>query len=421
VGCFYGAGNDPANGQSGHHPLDIRVEAGQVWLTTEKEGLLRIDRQHKSIRQITQSTHPRALPTNQLLSFADDPTRPDLLWIGSYEGLICLDKRTLTSRFFSTDEGLPDNTIYSVAADRQGYLWLSTNKGLCRFHPVTHQVRVFQTEEGLPGNEFNRFHHLRLPDGRLAFGGTEGWVLFDPAQLEEDRFHPPVALTGLKINNVPVHYGTGDSLLPAPLNSLPELVLPHDQNSLTFEFAGLQFNQPSKLSYRYRLAGYDNGWITAGNLPLANYTKLPPGRYALLVNATNTSGQWSRHVKALSLRIKPPLWATWWAYTLYAFLAAGLGYGFLRIRLNRERLRHAMSLKEQEAEHLRTATEWKTRFFANITHEFRTPLTLIVSPLEQLMAQPAPPEAENAPPAAPGDAPQCPAPLATDQSTAGRV
>jgi signal transduction histidine kinase/DNA-binding response OmpR family regulator len=147
--------------------------------------------------------------------------------------------------------------------------------------------------------------------------------------------------------------------------------------------------------YRYRLEGYDNGWVHAGKLPIANYTKLPPGRYVLRVNATNTAGQWSRHVKTLAIQVQPPLWATWWAYALYAFLGAGAVYGFVRLRLNRERLNHAILLKEQQAEHLRRTTEWKARFFANITHEFRTPLTLIVSPLEQILAQPVPPPAEQ--------------------------
>jgi ligand-binding sensor domain-containing protein len=256
-------------------PVDLLVDEKKLWVTTGNDGLWCIDIQSKQVQHFRQQTNPAVLPNNLLLGLLPDRTRPDLIWIGSYEGLICLNKKTLKSQLFSTEDGLPDNTIYSILPDKAGYLWLSTNKGLCRFHPVTHQVRVFQTADGLPGDEFNRFHHLELPDGRLAFGGTDGWTLFDPNTVKDDNYQPPVAFTSLRINTVPVHYGSNRPLT-APLNSLNELSLPYDQNSLTFEFAGLEFNQPQKLLYRYQLEGYDDNWIQAGHSPLVNYTKLPP-------------------------------------------------------------------------------------------------------------------------------------------------
>ena len=372
-------------------PVDLLADQTSLWLTTASEGLWAVDLPTRQFRHIRQQTHPAALPTNLLLGLVPDPTRPDLLWIGSYEGLICLNKKTLKSQFFSTEEGLPDNTIYSIVPDKAGYLWLSTNKGLCRFHPVTHQIRKFQTADGLPGDEFNRFHHLQLPDGRLAFGGTDGWTLFDPTTVKDDNYQPPVAFTNLSINNTPVSYGS-TVLLTAPLNRLTELVLPFDQNSLTFELAGLEFNQPQKLLYRYQLEGYDDNWIQAGHSSVINYTKLPPGQYVLKINATNMTGQWSRQIRTLPVIIKPPFWQTWWAYGFYGLLLSGLIRAYIHYRLNRERLRQEVVLKEKEAEHLKANAEWQTRFFTNITHEFRTPLTLIINPLERLLEQPALPQ-----------------------------
>ncbi len=182
-------------------PQDLLDDGKNVWVTTAKDGLLRIDRSTSSIIHLKASPSADSLPTNQLLGLLPDPRRDSLLWIGSYQGLICLNKSTLRSEIFSVKEGLPDNTIYSLVADRSGTLWFTTNKGVCRFDPVTHRIRVFRTAYGLPGDEFNRFHHLVLPDGRIAFGGTDGWTVFDPVAIKDDDFQPRVAFTGLRINN----------------------------------------------------------------------------------------------------------------------------------------------------------------------------------------------------------------------------
>lgn len=361
-------------------PADIEVDDRHIWITTEAHGLLCIDRKTKQLRQFTRERFPQLLPTNQLIGIEKDPTDPNLFWIGSYEGLVCFNRHTCRSRIFTPENGLPDNTIYSILADDAGYFWLSTNKGICQFHPRSFQIRVFRTVDGLPGDEFNRFHHLRLPDGTLAFGGTEGWVHFNPVRLHTDGFSPRVMLTDVRVNNVSI-----DRQLNATvLNSGEDWELPFDQNSLTFEFAGLQFNQPQKLQYRYQLEGYDDGWVYAGNTPSAHYTKLPPGRYVFLVNATNTTGRWSPHVKRLSIVVRPPFWRTWWAYLGYACVAGGLLWLYIRYRINQERLQQAVSLREKEAEQLRRMDEMKGHFFSNIAHEFRTPLALILAPAELL-------------------------------------
>lgn len=368
-------------------PQDIVADEQAIWISDHEHGLIRIERATKQIRVISQTTPRSHFPSNLLLGMQPDPTRPNLLWIGSHEGLICFDKTTLRGRVFTTADGLPDNTIYSVLADEPGYLWLATNQGLCRFHPRTHQVRTLTTADGLPGDEFNRFHHLRLPDGRLAFGGTEGWLLVDPRSIQPDRFQPPVALTELKINNRTVPITPGRGLLPVPINDLDALVVSYGQNTLSLSFAGLQYNQPAKLQYRYQLAGYDDDWVGAGTSPLAAYTQLPPGHYVLRVNATNTTGQWSRHIRTLSITVKPPWWRTNLAYLLYILSGIGLIRFYVRYRTQRERTAQLQLVQKREAEQLRVVDEMKTRFFANITHEFRTPLTLILSPVEALLSE----------------------------------
>ena len=361
-------------------PQDIVVDQNAIWITDHRYGLIRIERATKQIRVMNQATPGAPLLTDMLLGLQPDPTRANRLWIGSHAGLISLDKTTLRGRTFTTADGLPDNTIYSVLADRRGYLWLSTNQGLCRFDPRSHQVRSFNTTDGLPGDEFNRFHHLALPDGRLAFGGTQGGVLFDPRTIGDDGFAPPLALTELKLNNRSIPLTPGRGILPVPLNELRELAVPFEQNTFSVSFAGLQYNQPARLQYQYQLVGYDQTWVDAGRVPLAAYTQVPPGQYTLRVRATNTTGQWSPHGHSLRIRVRPPWWRTSWAYGTYLLLGFSLLRAYLRLRSQRER-------GEQQAAQLREVNQIKEQFFANVTHELRTPLTLILSPVETLLSE----------------------------------
>ncbi|WP_031529663.1 hybrid sensor histidine kinase/response regulator transcription factor [Dyadobacter crusticola] len=365
-------------------PQDISMDRDRIWITTEMHGLIIINRRSGKMQLLKHHQGPGALPTNQLLGLKQDPSRPYLLWIGSRNGLICLDKKTLKAEIFNTNTGLPDNTIYTLLSDQYGNLWFGTNKGLCSFSPITHKVKVFQTRHGLLEDEFNRFHQLMLPDGRLAFGGTHGWTLFDPNKIKEDVYQPAVALTSLKINNETATQSS-DGFLKQPLNAVDKLVLPHDQNTVTLFFAGLQYNQPQDLQYRFRLSGYDNEWINSGHIPFANYTKIPPGSYEFMVNASNTTGQWSNEIKKLHITVLPPWWRTWWAYLFYVLVIAGSVWYWMRLQTIKIELRKSVELKKQEAQQLRALSEMKERFFTNVTHDFRTPLTLILSPLTPLI------------------------------------
>lgn len=364
---------------------DVLADSGNLWVTTADKGLLRLSLSGQRYQAIQFGSPIGNQAIYSLLGLEHDPTRPHLLWIGSYQGLICLNKKTLRYQRFTTEEGLPNNTIYSVVPDRQGYLWLSTNKGLCRFHPIRHTVLNLNTADGLPGDEFNRFHHLKLPDGRLAFGGIKGWITFDPALIREDKSEPVVALTEFKINNRSVDQYSIYSPLAAPVNKLTELSVPFDQNYLTFGFAALRTPQPNRVTYRYQLLGYDKEW-TVGSQLTANYTKLPPGSYTLRVNAANAAGRWSSHVKELAIRIQPPVWASGWAYGLYALLAGSALVGFVRFRVRLDRERQERLVRERQTNELRQLDQAKTRFFANVSHELRTPLSLILGPLSSLLS-----------------------------------
>ncbi|GAA4451437.1 hypothetical protein GCM10023189_13490 [Nibrella saemangeumensis] len=370
---------------------DLEPMGSVVWMASFLgKGLFKYDlHQRKIVAQLLhQPTKQQSLPTNQLMCLAADPYHPAVLWIGTLgAGLARFDTQTGRFRTFSEQDGLPNNTITSLLTDRQGYLWAATYKGLVRLNPRTFHKRVFTRSDGLQDHEFVYALSTRLPDGRLAFGGRTGMTVFDPAALQENLFEPPVVLSGLRINNAVIEAEGPSSPLPEPINALDQLTLDHTQNFLTFEFAGLQYSKPEKIQYRYRLAGVDDDWVNAGTQNTANYTQLRPGRYTFEVMATNADGRWSRHVKQLDVMITPPFWATWWAYALYTLAFGGAVFGFVQFRIGQARQQQAMQLKQQEAEQLRAVDELKTRFFSNITHEFRTPLSLILSPTEKLLQE----------------------------------
>ena len=375
-----------------NHPYVIRamiVDGGRVYLATKNHGLLQADLSTKRlIHWQSGGSSPGMLPDDALLCLAQDPVHYNHLWIGTFgRGLCQLDKLTGQIRQFTMNQGLPNNVIYAIRPDRNGHLWLSTNRGLCRFDTRTHEARNYTADDGLPSDEFNPMHDVTLPDGRLIFGGIYGYTIFNPGRIREDLFKPIVSLTALRINNQVVNTTTPDSPIQRDINETKEIELTHEQNFLSIDFAALQFNQSRKNQYRYKLIGLDNNWIYSGNQATATYTNLPPKTYTFVVNASNTSGIWSPYNHQLHITIEPPLWATWWAYSAYALLLLGILVVYVRVRIRRMQHRSQMALREQETNQLKHLDEVKSRFFANITHEFRTPLTLIISPLEEILKE----------------------------------
>ena len=278
------------------------------------------------------------LPSKELVTVSKDRDDGNILWIGTLsDGLIRLDTRTGHTQVFSIATGLPNNTVYGVVEGDDRQLWCSSNKGIFAFDKQRHTARSFTSRDGLTDDEFNRFYYMSLPGGDLAFGGPLGYTIFNPATLETDHFDPAITLTGLEVINRP----KPDS----PLSSLSELQLRYDQNSITAEFAAMQFDFPEKQQYRYMLEGFDNSWRLTGNENRANYTSLPPGGYTLLLNASNTSGKWSSHIRRIRIVIAPPFWSTWWFYTAVALSLGLLVWLFLQVRIKSLKKVHQQQLQ----------------------------------------------------------------------------
>ncbi|CAN0381485.1 unnamed protein product, partial [Phaeothamnion confervicola] len=322
-----------------------------------------------------------------------DPLDENLLWVGTFGGGLCrFDKRTGHCERLTKQNGLPNNVVYAAIPDRRGSVWVATNQGLSQVNRKTLRTRTYTREDGLMADEFNRFHALALPDGRIFLGGMEGITAFDSKQANEDRYRPPVYVTGISINNAPLEPRLSAGELPVA--AMQALDLAYWQNFLTIEFAAMQYNRSDKIRYRYQLQGVDERWIET-ETPVTKYTDLRPGHYVLRLNASNTLGVWSPEVRELHISVSPPWWQTWWAYVLYFLAFLAVVYGLLRVYVNRVRMQQSIvfkqkeiDLKAREAEQLRELDEMKTRFFSNITHEFRTPLTLILGPAGQMREEP---------------------------------
>jgi len=300
-------------------------------------------------------------PQRQLMTVCQDPFEKDILWLGTYsDGLIRFNKTTAICQYYTKETGLPNNTVYSILPDQNGLLWCSSNKGVFSINPKSGKVRSYVTKGEIPVDEFNRFHYFSLPDKQMAFGGTEGYTLFDPESLVDDTYEPKIALTNIKINNKNSSPDDPETPVTGAINSLEEIVLPYDKNFLAFEFAALQYNIPEKLQYRYMLSGLDDGWVMAGTDNVATYTTIPPGSYTLKINASNTAGIWSRHVKSVRIIITPPFWKTLWFMGLCFLFFSGLMYFLVKRRIKNirekdlERMAFEREAMELEAQAMRS-------------------------------------------------------------------
>lgn len=321
----------------GINTTDLLIDGeDKFWVTTAFEGLYFYNKQTGKVIHYTYSEKPGSLPTNQLIHIEQDAADSTILWISSLgAGIIRFNKITGKCTFFTERDGLPHNTVYAMVPDDNGIFWCSSNKGIFSFDPKTNQVlQSFTSEDGLAGDEFNRFHFFKFSNGNIAFGGIEGYTVFNPRTVQKDLYQPPVAFTGIAINNTPADFRQPSSPFKRAVNSLTEISLPYDQNFLTFQFAALEYNIPEKIKYRFTLEGFDDDWVYANNNNIATYTKLPPGDYTFKVNATNTSGKWSKYLKTVSVIIRPPFWKTWWFTSLWILVVAYLIYFVIRYRIS---------------------------------------------------------------------------------------
>lgn len=374
---------------------------GTYWMGTA-EGFARVTykRATDTMPQITwfynNSNNRNSLNYNHVSCFLDDPVQPDTyLWICTKGGgLNRLNK--ITGDFFhlTSNEGLPDDVVYGVLSDDVGNIWGSTNRGI--FCMMTGKgkdstnltFRNFTKAYGLQDDEFNTSAYAKLPNGNLAFGGVNGLNIFNPKEILAAGFTPPVFITNIMVNNLPVTPGDKTGVLQNNIEETKSITLNYLQDILTLEFSSLDFTAPNQNRYRYQLVGADADWVESGSRRTATYLHLPPGKYTFIVQGSNSQGIWSNKTAALNITVLPPWWRSWPAYICYVLLIALGIRAYFKFSVNRARLRSQLIFEQREAKRIKEIDSLKTQLYTNITHEFRTPLTVILGMAQQVVKNP---------------------------------
>lgn len=317
------------------------------------------------------------------------------------------DGKVFRFEYFTKKNGLCSDEINDILEDNKGRLWLGTENGISRFDPETENFTNYNKTDGLLSYAFS-FQGYKSQEGEMFFPSDNGLLAFYPDSIVDNPIIPPVVITDLKIFNETVPVG-GKSPLQTSISSTEEITLPYNQNFLSFEFAALNYLHTEKNRYKYKMEGLDPDWITAGTRRHADYPDLKPGEYTFRVIGSNNNAIWNMEGASLHISILPPWWATYYAYSIYVFLLIALIMGYVRFRTWQvrnekqilekqvqvrthqieERQREIESQKEllqKQNVKILDMDQMKTKFFNNISHEFRTPLTLIQGPVEDLMA-----------------------------------
>jgi len=347
--------------------------AGILW-AGDYSRLIKIDRLHKK--------HVFIPVNSAIRSMLED--RHGNFWIGTEGGgLLLFDRRNNTFKRYTDVNGLPGNSVLNLLEDNSGRIWLSTFNGISVFDTVSGKFRNYVTADGLQSNQFNYNAALKLGSGELLFGGIRGFNRFDPEHINSGSNHPQLRITGLKVNNVPIEerreYLDGTSLV-----SIKGITIPYNQATLAIDYVALEYSFPEKISYAYFLEGWDRSWNEVGKTKTAYYSRLNPGKYILQIKSTGSDGNWLPP-KRIYITILSPWYLTWWALPVAAMILVVIMYLIRQNRIKQIRLKYEVTMANSNMEKEKELNEKKLSFFTNISHEFRTPLTLIINPIKDLL------------------------------------
>lgn len=373
---------------------------GNLWIGTD-DGLNKVLNTERSsgpihfIKYLHEDDNHSSLSYDYVLPIL--VSKDGNIWIGTLGGGINKvipgrDPAKDTFEWINTNNGLPNDIIKSIEEDEKGNLWISSNKGLSRYNPLTGAITNFGTSDGLQDLEFSEIASQRRKDGEMVFGGVNGLNVFYPNEILQDTSRSIIVFTELQILNRTIKTGEKRNrrvILNKNINNLKKLKLNFDENSFSLSFAALNYAAPEKNQYEYKLEGFDQEWIpTTAQNRIAKYTNMSPGTYTLLVKASNSDGVWNDTPISLTILINPPFWRSNIALIIYVVLLL-VGLWFLRkFTLITYTRKNDLLVEHLEKEKFEELSKMKLQFFTNISHEFRTPLTLIIGLAERLRKTP---------------------------------
>lgn len=350
---------------------------GNFW-GGSKSSLIKIDRNSKK--------HKSYAVSNIIRTILED--QKGRLWIGTEGGgMLYFDPKHEKFKVYSTKDGLCNNSVLNILEDKQGNLWISTFNGLSKFNPHTETFITYTTSDGLQSNQFSYNAALKLKSGELLFGGIKGFTIFNPNQINQDHKIPQVFITDIHIGGKSINKKLNYVTEKSNNGVITALTIPYSEASLTLQFVSPEYTAGDKIKYAYYMDGLDRSWQYDVENTSINFTNLKEGSYTFNVKASNTDGVWSDHIQTLKITILPPWYRTWWAYSVYLLALSFAIFAYIRYREQKSKLIYEAAWARQETEKERELVEKKLDFFTHICHEFRTPLSLIIAPINLLRAR----------------------------------
>ncbi len=363
------------------HAITIDIDEdkeGNLWLASQGEGLWLYNSKSRKLKNYRAADgDDTTLPDNQVNCCMIDQSGK--MWIGTFAGLCVYDKQHDNFRRITLN--VPSQNILSVIEDN-GALWIATDRGIVKYVPEE-GVQRFTLHDGLVSEQFQPNSGMKATDGRVYLGTTSGFNSFYPYQIKANSVMPPVYVTSLEILNSEERNADG---LPIDLTLTKQITIGYgDSKMVTLSFASLSYCSPEKIQYAYMLEGFDRDWNYVGNQNRATYTNLPAGTYTFRVKATNNDGIWSDNEAELKIIVHPPFWWSWYAKLLYLVLMVMAVYYYVQLRLKRAERQHQRELQLLNEQKEKEVREARLNFFTMIAHEIRTPVSLIIGPLEKML------------------------------------
>jgi signal transduction histidine kinase/ligand-binding sensor domain-containing protein/DNA-binding response OmpR family regulator len=356
---------------------------GNIWIGTYGSGIAVLNPTSQKFRLYNNKNTGMAI--DRAFSLMEDHNGN--MWIGTPgNGLFCFNSSQKKLVNYSSSENLPDGVVHKLLEDNSGNIWLSTGKGLCKFNLTSKKFTQYSACNGLQNDAFIDGSGLRSSKGLLFFGGAEGFNYIDPQQeVNRNGNVPPVFLTSLKVNNTVVKAGD-HSALKQDISVAKQIDLDYKQN-FSISYSAINFTLPQQNKYAYILKSFNKSWNYVGTATTAYYTNLDPGEYLFMVRASNNDGVWNNSGTQIRIVIHPPIWMTWYAYLFYILIAIGTLL-FIRYRgIKKLKAKLALEQERREAEQLHDLDMLKIKFLTNLSHEFRTPISLIMAPADKLLAE----------------------------------
>ncbi|MGN6638556.1 MAG: hybrid sensor histidine kinase/response regulator transcription factor [Mucilaginibacter sp.] len=376
---YFNNDSDRSGLSNNHLSCIIKDRDNNIWIGTIGGGLNRFDMRTRKFKVYLSSDKEKG-------GISDDDIKSLLLdskgnlWVCTPQGLDKYDKHTDTFIAYSQNDGFASNVFNFATEDKLGNLWLTTEKGVSCFNPQTGKIGNFDEADGIFGN--NAIGSDKT--GNIYLAGETGFEFLNPSKLVRNNITPPVYFTDLQILNRTVS-PSAKGPLKENLNIAKEITLKYDQSVFSIGFAALNYTLTEKNQYAFMLEGFDKKWNYVGNQRKATYTNLDPGTYIFRVKAANNDGVWNNTGKFITIIITPPWYKTWLAYCFYILAGAFVITAYIKYREHEAGMRYEIKLANLKSEQEKELHERKLSFFTNISHEFRTPLTLIINPLKEVL------------------------------------